>query len=386
MFRTNFLQDDQSYIVADYDSFSLTVGVLVFEKRVPRLVSVVRSFFPAWKRDFHPRTFEKHFTQCCRELREKIWTLPHDVCLFLDHGELLVTSTGYTFTRGEYDEPVHLEELDGYASQLLSQSETQAKRIWHTDCWYHESDRKLLSIFLSHLALDKRHHTFPLGKNASQVTMRSLFFYGNKHLLSGLSRSIRSAGFRLISCIPLSSVFLNHLCNKDTFLENHLHIHLWYDATTVVLHLWKHVQEICVIPFWWNFIDQKLTPYFSPLERESLLTGSNYEKLEQIQEWQEYRLFLVSSLRVAFESIGLQWSFSEYTISGHWPTHLIQKWWYDGELSPWIQKRAHARIIGADPEEHWLHYIQTLDPLFTVHPHPLLALVRSVFLSSHESI
>ena len=36
-----------------------------------------------------------------------------------------------------------------------------------------------MSIFLSHLALDKKHYTFPLGKNASHVTMRCLFFYGD---------------------------------------------------------------------------------------------------------------------------------------------------------------------------------------------------------------
>lgn len=56
-----------------------------------------------------------------------------------------------------------------------------------------------------------------------------------------------------------------------------------------------------------------------------------------------------------------------------------------GSLSPWIQKNATMRRIGADKNEHWLHYWNTLDPLFTLHPHPLLALVRSVFFSPHES-
>lgn len=134
-----------------------------------------------------------------------------------------------------------------------------------------ETDRKLISIFLSHLALDKRHHVFPLGKNASHITMRCLFFYGSKVLVDGIARSIRASGHSLLTCVPLPCVFLNHLCNKDTFLENHLHIHLGYDSTTVTLHLGKHVQEIQTLPFGWQFIEEKLSPYFSPLEKESLL-------------------------------------------------------------------------------------------------------------------
>lgn len=162
MFHTNFLQDDQSYLVADYDHFSLTVGVLKFKKRIPHLEYCVKSFFPPEKREFHPRIFEQHFTQCCDQLRKQVGELPQEVCVFVDHGESIITSTGYTFTRENTHEPVHLEELDTYASQLLSQSENQAKRLWHDDFGYDESDRKLLSIFLSYLALDKRHHIFPL--------------------------------------------------------------------------------------------------------------------------------------------------------------------------------------------------------------------------------
>lgn len=280
MFHTNFLQDDQSYLVADYDHFSLTVGVLKFQKRIPHLEYCVKSFFPPEKREFHPRIFEQHFTQCCDQLRKQVGELPQEVCVFVDHGESIITSTGYTFTRENTHEPVHLEELDTYASQLLSQSENQAKRLWHDEFGYDESDRKLLSIFLSYLALDKRHHIFPLGKNAAHITMRCLFFYGSKSLLDGIARSIRGAGHTLLTCVPLPCVFLNHLCNKETFLDNHLHIHLGYDSTTVILHLGKHVQEIQTLPFGWEFIEKKMMKYFSPLERESLLMGNDHSAFE----------------------------------------------------------------------------------------------------------
>lgn len=385
MFRTHYIADDQSYLVADYDHFSLTVGVLKFKKRVPHLEYCVRSFFSPDKREFHPRIFEQHFSQCCDQLREKLWEIPKEVCVFVDHGESLVTSTGYTFSRVNSDESVNLEELDGYASQLRLQSENQSRRIWHDDFGYEERDRKLISIFLSHLALDKRHHVFPLGKSASHVTMRCLFFYGSKALLDGIARSIRVSGHTLLTCVPLSCVFLNHLCNKETFLENHLHIHLWYDSTTVILHLGKHVQEIQTLPFGWQFIEEKLTPYFSPLERESLLMGQDFSQFENLPEWSEYREFLAANLRVLFERFDLQWSFTDYTVSSQWPGHLIAEVVKKWSLSPWIQENATMRQIGADPNEHWLHYWNTLDPLFTLHPHPLLALVRSVFFSSHES-
>lgn len=249
MFQTNFLQDDQSYLVADYDRFSLTVGILTFHKRVPKLEHCVRSFFPADRREFHPRLFEQHFSQCCEQLEKIIGKLPEEVCVFLDQSQSVVTSTGYTFTRENLDEPVHLEELDGYARQLLAQSENQSRRIWQEKNGYNPNDRKLISIFLSHLALDKRHHTYPLGKMASHVTLRCLFFYGNRGLVDGISRSISACGFSLLTCVPLSCVFLNHLCNRDSFLDNHLHIHLGYDSTTVILHLGKHIQEIRTLPF-----------------------------------------------------------------------------------------------------------------------------------------
>jgi hypothetical protein len=54
-----------------------------------------------------------------------------------------------------------------------------------------------------------------------------------------------------------------------------------------------------------------------------------------------------------------------------------------GELSPWIQKNSSHERFGIDPTRHWLQYCDTLDPLFSLHPHPLLALVRSVFIPPH---
>ncbi|MBP6921125.1 hypothetical protein KBB89_01075 [Candidatus Gracilibacteria bacterium] len=385
MFRTNFLQDDQSYLVADYDHFSLTVGVLKFVKRVPHLEYCVRSFFPPDKREFSPKIFEQYFTQCCSQLRDKLGTIPEEVCVFLDNGESITTSTGYTFTRGNSSDPVHLEELDMYAGKLLLQSNNQAKRLWEEDYGYRSTDKKLISIFLSHLALDKKHYTYPLGKNASHVTMRCLFFYGSQALLDGISRSILSSGHKLLTCVPLPCVFLNHLCNKETFLDNHLHIHLGYDSTTAILHLGKHVQEIQTIPFGWEFIDQKMESYFSPLERESLLMGTDFSRLADIPEWSHYKSFLTANLMVLFERFDLQWSFTEYSVSSQGPAGVIQEIASEGLLSPWIQRNANFHRIGADKNEHWLHYWNTLDPLFTLHPHPLLALVRSVFLSSHES-
>lgn len=385
MFRTNFIQDDQSYLVADYDHFSLTVGVLRFKKRIPHLDYSVRSFFPPEHRDFHPRIFEKHFNQCCEQLQKDVGDLPKEVCIFLDHGESIVTSTGYTFTRQNTDDPVHLEELDEYASKLLSQSENQAKRLWHEDYGYQDSDRKLLSIFLSHLALDKKHHVFPLGKNASHVTMRCLFFYWSRMLLDWITRSIRSSGRKLIAYVPLPCVFLNHLCNKNTFLDNHLHIHLGYDSTTVILHLGKYVQEIQTLPFGWQFIDEQLASYFSPLERESILMGNDFSQLQWIPEWDRYHSFLGANLYALFERFDLQWSFSEFSVSSQWPVSIIEDIVHRGMLSPWIQKNAIMHRMSANKNEHWLQYCNTLDPLFTLHPHPLLALVRSVFFSSHEN-
>lgn len=86
MFHTNFLQDDQSYLVADYDHFSLTVGVLKFQKRIPHLEHCVKSFFPPEKREFHPRLFEQYFRQCCDQLRDHVGELPEEVCIFVDQG------------------------------------------------------------------------------------------------------------------------------------------------------------------------------------------------------------------------------------------------------------------------------------------------------------
>ncbi len=145
--------------------------------------------------------------------------------------------------------------------------------------------------------------------------MRCLFFYGSKSLLEGISRSIHSAGYKLLTCVPLPFVFLNHICNQNTLLDNHLHIHLGYDSTTVLLHLGKHIQEIQTLPFGWQVIDEKLSDIFSPLERESLLLGNDISRLKNLPVWSWYQEFLGASLRILFERFGLQWSFSDYTLS-----------------------------------------------------------------------
>lgn len=139
--------------------------------------------------------------------------------------------------------------------------------------------------------------------------------------------------------MPLPFVFLNHLCNHKTLLENHLHIHLGYDSTTVLLHLGKQVQEIQTLPFGWQVIDEKLAQYFSPLERESLLM-KNDPKLQNMPEWSEYQAFLTASLRALFERFGLQWSFHDYTFSSQGPGDIIPLIVRSGDLSPWIQKNS----------------------------------------------
>jgi hypothetical protein len=118
-----------------------------------------------------------------------------------------------------------MEEIQFYTDELFSQSELQAKRLWNSECGYFDDDRKLYSVFLSHFALDKRHHAHPMGKIASHVSMRCLFFYGSNMLLSAMKKSIRDSGYELLTCVPLPFVFLNTICNGKTFLENHLHIH-----------------------------------------------------------------------------------------------------------------------------------------------------------------
>ena len=382
MFRHNYIADDQSYLVVDYDHFSLTVGLLKFHKRKPKLETCVRSFFSPEEREFSLRSFERNFLQCCAELTEKVWQLPKEVCIFVDHGESVVTSTWYTFTRENSEKPLQLEEIDTFATQLRVQSDQQSYRIWE-DFWYDQPDRKLLSLFLSHLALDKRHHTFPLGKNASHVTLRCLFFYGSKSLIDAITRSLAASDFRLIACVPLPFVFLNHLCNQNTLLQNHLHIHLGYDSTTVLLLLGKHVQEIQSIPFVWKNIDEKLVEYFSPLERESILMKNDFSRLKWLPEWIEYQKFMTASLRILFERFGLQWTFNDYTFSGQGASDIIPLIIRTGELSPWVQKNSTHKKLWAREDEHWLHYWNTLDPIFSLHPHPLLALVRSVFFSDY---
>jgi len=385
MFHTNFLQDNQSYLVADYDPFSLTVGVLVFEKRKPKLVHSVRTFFAPHERGFHPHTFERNFIQACELLSEKIPELPTEVCVFLDHSSMIATSVSYTFPRTNSEYPVDIQEINGYARELLKQSDHQAKKIWGDDSWYLEHDRRLLSLFLTHLALDKKHHLFPIWKMASHVTLGCLFFYGNKFLIDGIRRSIELAGCTLLTCVPLSVVFLNNLCNQKTFHESHLHIHLGYEATSVMLHIGKQVHEVQSIPFGWKVLDDYLALHLSPLERESLLMKDEYKTLETYKEYQAYTKMFQASLQVLFERFWLQWNFSHVSFSSQWPAHLLQSIISNGWLSPWIQKNAILERLKIDPTNHWLHYCDTLDPLFSIHPHPLLALVRSVFITSHEN-
>ena len=56
-----------------------------------------------------------------------------------------------------------------------------------------------------------------------------------------------------------------------------------------------------MIPFGWQLLDDALSPYFSPLERESLLIGEKFHTVEQRPEVIHYREFLSASLRVLFE-------------------------------------------------------------------------------------
>lgn len=175
--------------------------------------------------------------------------MPHEVCVFLDHGDMLATSVNYTFPRSKMSEPVDVLEINTYASELLKQADHQAKKMWTEDMGYFEHDRKLLSLFLTHIALDKKHHLFPIGKMASHVTLGCLFFYGNKFLVDGMKRSIELCGCTFLTCVPLSMVFLNHLCTQKTFQDNHLHLHIGYDTTSALLHIGKKVHEIQSIPF-----------------------------------------------------------------------------------------------------------------------------------------
>jgi hypothetical protein len=386
MFHTNFLQDNQSYLVADYDLSSLTVGVLVFEKRKPKLIHSIRTFFAPDERGFHPHLFERNFKQAYNQLAEKVSEMPKEVCMFLDHGDTLATSVSYTFPRSHTADPVDVSEINTYASELLKQADHQAKKIWTDDMGYFEHDRKLLSLFLTHLALDKKHHLFPIGKIASHITLGCLFFYGNKFLIDGIRRSIELCGCTLLTCVPLPVVFLNHLCTQKTFQENHLHLHIGYDTTSALLHIGKKVHEIQSIPFGWRVLDEYLTPYLSPLERESILMRDDDAELKKYEEYNQYSQLLEASLQVLFERFGLHWSFSHMSLSSQGPLHLVHDLVRESKLSPWIQKNATFSRLQVDPVNHWLHYCDTLDPLFSVHPHPLLALVRSVFIPTHEDI
>lgn len=126
-------------------------------------------------------------------------------------------------------------------------------------------------------------------------------------------------------------------------------------------------------------------PIFHHL-RESLLMRDDDTQLQKYPEYAQYRHLLEASLQVLFERFWLHWSFSHISLSSQWPLHIVQTMIRDGRLSPWIQKNATFSRLQVDPVNHWLHYCDTLDPLFSVHPHPLLALVRSVFIPTHEDI
>ncbi len=133
------------------------------------------------------------------------------------------------------------------------------------------------------------------------MTLGCLFFYGNKFLIDGIRRSIELCGCTLLTCVPLSVVFLNHLCTQKTFQENHLHLHVGYDTTSALLHIGKKVHEIQSIPFGWKTLDEYLTPYLSPLERESLLMKDDDGELQKYSEYAQYSHLLESSLQVLFE-------------------------------------------------------------------------------------
>lgn len=386
MFYTHTLPDSQSYLVVDYDLSSLTLGVLIFEKRKPKLICSVRTIFSPHERVFHPHFFEWNFKQAYKELAEKVSDMPKEVCVFLDHGDIVTSSVSYTFPRDCPTDPVDMSEINAYARELLKQADHQARVLWNDDMGYLEQDRRLLSIFLTHLALDKKHHLFPIGKIASHITLGCLFFYTNSDLIDGIRRSIELCGCRLLTCVPLPVVFLNHLCTQKTFQDNHLHIHIWYDTTSALLHIGKKIHEIQSIPFGWKILDEFLAPHLSPLERESLFIKENQAELKKYNEYARYVQLLETSLLILFERFDLQWSFSHISLSGQGPLGMIQDMIKDWKLSPWVQKNATFSQLRIDPVNHWLHYCNTLDPLFSVHPHPLLALVRSVFIPTHENI
>jgi hypothetical protein len=113
---------------------------------------------------------------------------------------------------------------------------------------------------------------------------------------------------------------------------------------------------------------------------------NNFSRIKDMPVWHEYQKFLMSSLRVIFERFELQWTFNHYTFSGQWPSDIIPLIVQQGDLAPWIQKNSSHHKLWAWSQEHWLQYLNTLDPIFSLHPHPLLALIRSVFFSNHADI
>lgn len=386
MFHTSYLSDHQSYLIVDYNPFSLSVGILTFQGQKPHLSHCVQSFFWPDERDFHPRTFERNFLQSCEDLKEKMWAdLPQDVCVFLDHQEYIALSSGYTFFRKNPGEVITWTEIHKYAQSLYAQSDHQAEVLWWRDYGYNPHDRRLLSVFLTNITLDKKYHLFPIGKIATHISLRCLFFYSNRFLIDQIKNTLHRSWYKLLTCAPLPIVFLNHICNQLTFHENHLHIHFGYDTTSVILHLGKKIQEIQSVPIGWKQLYDALAEKLSPLERENLLTQDS-EKLFEYDEYSEYQKLSSDILQVIFERFHLQWTFSHVSVSTQGPMQFFVNQVRSGSLSPWIQPNAKIDILESHPKEKWLKYFSSLDSFFQITPHPLLSLIRSVFIDENEHI
>jgi hypothetical protein len=315
MFHITPLVNQTRYLIVDYDHFSLTVGLLTLEKHTPIIQGSVRRFFTTDERVFHPDIFEKYFLQACELLGKQCGDLPKEVALFIDHPETIITSNGYTFTRENSQSPLTVQDIYGYTQTLFRQSQNQAERLWTDEHGYTASDRRLFSAFLSQCALDKQHQSSPLGKSAAQVSLRCLFLYGSHTFQQGLKKALYGAGFELLTIIPMPCVFLNTLSNSHTFFENHLHIHLGYDTTSVVLHLGKRITEVQMIPLGWRELDTFLESEFSPLERESLLLTDRVQAIQGTQIYARYKKIVSKTLLILFERFGLQWSFSDVSLS-----------------------------------------------------------------------
>jgi hypothetical protein len=142
--------------------------------------------------------------------------------------------------------------------------------------------------------------------------------------------------------------------------------------------------EMQTLPFGWKVLEDIMLKHFSPLECESYLLKEDFSRCREIEEWSFYKDFLAQSFRILFDRFGLHWSFSEYSISSAGPGKIIPDIVRSGALLPWIQKNALCQKFYAQTDAHWLQYCQSLDPLFSIHPHPLLSLLRSIIISPRE--